>query len=417
MTLALDGMRLEARNDLPLRAKVKRAERRREIKAAALIVPLLLFLAVTFIVPISELLLRSVHDPEVQRILPNAARAMQDWDGAYPPAASLVGVLVDDLLAAKENKKLAKVAKRLNGSIAGFRSLLLKTARHLSTVERPVSLEDLIGIDRRWRERRYWTAIKQASPAYTVQYLLASIDRELNEDGDIIRAPDLNAIYLTLLQRTLWVSFCVTAFCLLLGYPIAYLLAGLPTKHSNVLLLLLLLPFWTSLLVRTTAWIVLLQNEGVVNDLAQFLGLWDEPVQLIRNRAGVLIAMTHILLPFMVLPIFSVMKGVPANHMRAAASLGAKPLTAFIRVYLPQTIPGVGAGVLLVFIMSLGYYVTPALVGGPSDQMLSYFIAFYANTTVNWGMAAALSVMLLACVAVFFGLYSRLVRLDRLRVS
>ena len=183
----------------------------------------------------------------------------------------------------------------------------------------------------------------------------------------------------------------------------------LPTRQSNLLILLLLLPFWTSLLVRTTAWLVLLQNEGLVNDLAITLGAWEDPVQLVRNRLGVYIAMVHILLPFMVLPMFSVMKGIDPYHMRAAASLGANPLRSFLKVYLPQTIPGVGAGVLLVFILSLGYYITPALVGGPRDQMLSYFIAFHANNTVNWGMAAALSLVLMVCVVVFFAMYQRLV--------
>ncbi len=228
--------------------------------------------------------------------------------------------------------------------------------------------------------------MKQASPPHTAFYLLQSVDRDFDEDENIVRVDEHRAIHVDILWRTVFFSVNVTILCLLLGYPIAYLLAILPTRQSN--LLILLLPFWTSLLVRTTAWLVLLQNEGLVNDLAITAGAWEEPVQLVRNRLGVYVAMVHILLPFMVLPMFSAMKGIDPYHMCPAASLGAHPLRAFLRVYLPQTIPGVGARVLLVFILSLGYYITPALVGGPRDQMLSYFIAFHANTTVNWGRRA-----------------------------
>jgi putative spermidine/putrescine transport system permease protein len=193
-----------------------------------------------------------------------------------------------------------------------------------------------------------------------------------------------------------------------LGYPVAFLLATAPTKYGNLLMLLLLLPFWTSLLVRTTAWLVLLQNEGLVNHFLIWVGVFDAPQQLIRNRLGLYVAMTHILLPFMILPLFSVMKGIPPVLMRAAYSLGSGPVRAFFRIYLPQTLPGLGAGALLVFIMSLGYYITPALVGGPGDQMLSYFIAENASATLNWGMAAALSLALLACVAVALVIFTRI---------
>ena len=160
-------------------------------------------------------------------------------------------------------------------------------------------------------------------------------------------------------------------------------------------MIVVLIPFWTALLVRTTAWIVLLQNEGVVNDLGLFLGLWSERVQLIHNRLGVYVAMSHILLPFMVLPLYAIMRRIPPGLMRAAKSLGANPLVAFIEVYWPQTRHGVGAGALFVYILAVGFYVTPALVGGAGDQMISWFIAFYASESLNWGAAAALSAMLL----------------------
>ena len=209
----------------------------------------------------------------------------------------------------------------------------------------------------------------------------------------------------------------VTALCLLLGYPLAYKLASLPVRISNVLLILVLLPFWTSLLVRTGAWVVLLQREGVINDLLIALGLVGQPLQLVYNRFGVYVAMTHILLPFMVLPLYSVMRGIPPQYMRAAASLGAGPVRAFLRVYLPQTVPGIGAGCLLVFILAIGYYITPALVGGANDQLVSYFVAFFTNQTINWGMASALGAVLLIVTLMLFALYARLVGIDRLKLN
>jgi putative spermidine/putrescine transport system permease protein len=182
-------------------------------------------------------------------------------------------------------------------------------------------------------------------------------------------------------------------------------------------MILVLLPFWTSLLVRTTAWVVVLQTEGVLNDLLIFLRLIDERVQLIFNRFGVIVAMTHILLPFMILPIFSVMKTISPSYVRAAQSLGATPFTAFWRVYFPQSVPGIGAGGILVFILALGYYITPALVGGPADQMISYFIADHTNRSLNWGLASAMGAILLGGVLAMYMLYNRVVGIDNMKLG
>ena len=209
----------------------------------------------------------------------------------------------------------------------------------------------------------------------------------------------------------------VTFFCFLLGYPLAYWLVNLPTRKSNLLMIVVLLPFWTSVLVRVAAWIVLLQSEGLINSALMVMGFVDSPVQLAFNRIGVYIAMVHILLPFMILPVFSVMKAIPPTYMRAAVSLGSHPIPAFWKVYFPQTVAGVGAGALLVFIMSIGYYITPALLGGPDDQMVSYYVAFYTNNTVNWGMAAALGSLLLAATMALYALYARIVGANRLSLG
>ena len=412
---------------VPLKIKLRRAERMRTVKAVGLIMPLFVFLAVTFVIPIIAMLVRSVENPEMGQVLPRLSAEMQVWDGQGRPPPRVLAAFATEVVAAKQDRTIGKVAKRLNYHIPGYRSLLFKTSRKLDETAAAEGLEAvandaalyerLVQMDKRWGDHDYWGALRNAAPPYTAYFLLKAVDKDLDAEGEVINTPEDNAIYLGVLWRTVEISFFVTVICLILGYPIAFLLATVPTKASNALILLLLLPFWTSLLVRTTAWLVLLQNEGLVNDLGIVLGAWAEPLELVRNRLGVYIAMVHILLPFMVLPIFSVMKGIDPYHMKAAASLGANALRSFIKVYLPQTVPGVGAGVLLVFILSLGYYITPALVGGPKDQMLSYFIALHANQTVNWGLASALSVVLMICVAIFFTMYQRLVGVGNIKMN
>ncbi|MEZ5862071.1 MAG: ABC transporter permease [Geminicoccaceae bacterium] len=252
---------------------------------------------------------------------------------------------------------------------------------------------------------------------WTDLYLLQALDLERGADGRIVSVRDDRAVYRSILGRTFLISLVVTLACLVIGYPLAYKLASLPPRIANPLTILVLLPFWTSLLVRSAAWIVVLQREGPINEALLALGIVDAPVQLVFNRIGVYIAMTHVLLPFMVLPLLSVMRSIPPSHMRAALSLGASPLDAFVRVYLPQTRAGIGAGCLLVFILAIGYYITPALVGGAADQMISYFVAFFTIQTVNWGMAAALGSILLAVTLVLYLVYARLVGIDRLKLG
>jgi putative spermidine/putrescine transport system permease protein len=404
---------------VPLKARLRRAERMRRLTALGLVAPLLIFLVVTFVAPILSMLTLSVENPEVPEVLPRTAAAIQEWDGVDLPGTPVVQALAADLREAYAAKIHGKAAKRLNYDISGFRSLVMKTAREVAAAD-PAALatiDGLVAIDPRWGEAQYWAAIKKASAPLTPFYLLAALDRTRDVHGNILQAPPEEAIYVDVLGRTFWISFVVTIACFALGYPLAYLLANLPTRVSNLLMILVLLPFWTSLLVRTTAWTILLQDHGVVNDTARWLRLWPEPIQLVHNRFGVYVAMTHILLPFMVLPLYSVMKTISPSHMRAAASLGAPPAVAFWRVYVPQTMPGIGAGCLLVFILALGYYITPALVGGPRDQMLSYFIVFFTNQTLNWGMAAALSVILLVLVLMLFALYHRLVGVENMKLG
>ena len=415
-------------NGVPLKILLAKAERVKKVKAFMLIIPLLVFLIVTFVFPIFSMLYRSILNPEMGLALPNFSSQILQWDRAeFPPPQALLKVFVEDVLVAEEKRTIGRAAKRLNYNRSGFRSLIKKTGKKLEravetdglevVVNDPQLWERLTAIDKRWKDPEYWVIMQQASPPTTAWFLLQAIDRDYDIDGNIIRVPEERAIHVTILWRSVWISFWVTVGCLALGFPIAYLLSVVPTKQGNILILLLLLPFWTSLLVRTTAWLVLLQGQGLVNDFGIMFGLWDERLTLIRNRFGTYVAMIHILLPFMTLPLWSVMKTIDPYHMKAGLSLGAGPIKTFSKVYFPQTLPGIGAGVLLVFIISLGFYITPALVGGPADQMLSYFIAFHANSTVNWGLASALSVVLMLVVVVFFGLYQRIGSASKVRMG
>ena len=408
-----------AADGVPLKIRLRRAERMRKVWALALIAPLFVFLIVAFVFPILSLLTISVEDPEVNDALPRTAEAFREWDGqGFPPTETMV-VFAEELAMA-DRGGFGRVSKRLNYDISGFRSMLKKTARaadDLAPLSPDAIHEGFIDIDSDWADPAYWLAVKRASVRYSDYYMLWAIDLRRDGTGEIVDVAEGRAIYVEVLIRTIEISFAVTVLCFVLGLPIAYLLATLPTRRSNLLLILVLLPFWTSLLVRTTSWLVLLQNEGLVNDTAIWLGLWNEPQELVRNRFGVYVAMVHILLPFMVLPMYSVMKGINPWHMRAAASLGAPGWKAFLKVYLPQCMPGVGAGTLLVFILSLGYYITPALVGGPEDQMISYWIAENMGRLANWGLGAALSAILLALTVVMFLVYNRFVGIDRLKVS
>jgi putative spermidine/putrescine transport system permease protein len=305
----------------------------------------------------------------------------------------------------------------LNYDVAGFRTLMFTTARRVANDPIAAPREALIAIDARWGDRETWSAIRRAGGPVTDFYLLAALDLRRDADNAITAAPAAESVFANVLGRTLWISGVVTLACLLLGYPVALFIARQPASSASLLLFLVLLPFWTSLLVRTVAWVVLLQREGILNNLLISVGFVNEPIRMIFNRFAVYVAMVHVLLPFMVLPLYAVMKGISPTYLRAASSLGATPFVAFRRVYLPQTLPGVGAGCLMVFIQALGYYITPALVGGAEDQMISYFIAFYASRTVNWGMAAALSIMLLAATLLLYALYNRMIGLQKMRMA
>lgn len=392
---------------------------RPKLRAAGLVLPLMAFVGFTFAAPLGTMLVRSVYDPVVADAMPRTLDLLSDWDGRGAPPEAVYASAARELVKARESRTLGQIASRVNRVRGGLRSVLTKSARRLRRVDGGPWRDAMIGIDSDWGDARTWHAIRSAGERYTARHYLNALDLQSLPGGSIARQPEERRIYLPLLWRTLWVSLTITALCLLLGYPIAHLIAHSPPRIGNLLLILVLIPFWTSLLVRTTSWIVLLQTQGVLNDLFVALGLVgdDGRLAMIYNMTGTLVAMTHVLLPFMILPLYSIMRAIPPIQMSAAASLGASPFQAFLRVYWPQTLAGVSAGSLLVFILAIGYYITPALVGGSSGQLISNMIAFHMQTSLNWGLAAALGGILLACVGALYVLYDRMVGIERMRLG
>ena len=392
-----------------IKAEIRRIARRQLLRDSILILPLLAFLLAVFAGPILLFLLRAVENTIVPDSLPRTVAALEDWQpaGDLPPEP-VFAALAADLKNSPPDRNLAVLARHLNASREGFRSLMLKTANKLPKTPQPSWQQALTGIDRKWADPAYWGTLKNESGRLTPSYLLGAVDLKLDDTGNIARVAPERALYLSLLWRTFEISLEVALLCAVLGFPAAFVLSALPQRQANLLTICVMLPFWTSLLVRTTAWIILLQGNGPVNSLLQWLNLIDQPLQLLFNRFGVLVAMVHVLLPYMILPLYSVMKNIPPSHFRAAQSLGATNRVAFLKVYLPQTLPGLAAGTLLVFIMALGYYITPALVGGPNDQMLSYMITFHLNESMNWGMASALGALLLLATILLFAVFGRL---------
>ena len=378
----------------------------RAARSLMLLAPLLLFLTGFFVWPLFSMMSQAVSDPAVLRLLPRSAEVLGSWDRKSPPTIEMQTALMEDLKAVDDDQALGDMVRRLNSARSGFRTLMGKTTGALGDTANPPA--DLVSIDKRWNKPEFWLAIADALSPYTDRNLLAAVDLGRNAAGDIVHLPPNQSVNGIILLRTFWIAGLVTFACACIGFPYAIIAASLSGWKRDLMLGAVLLPLWTSLLVRTAACFILLQEQGLINDLLRGIGLIDAPLALIFNRTGVIIAMTHVLLPFMVLPIYSVLITIPKNLMPAAASLGAHPLRAFLRVLLPLSLRGVASGSLLVFISAIGYYITPALIGGPGDQMISSIIAFYATGSANWGMAGALGVVLLVATLLLYSVYARL---------
>ena len=407
----------------PLKKSLSRSLRQQKIRALLLIAPLLIFIFVTFIMPIVSMLSRSVENDLVSQTLPQTVQALQSWDALSGelPSEPVYAAFALDIQNAAKAKVHTKVGLRLNYEKSGIASLFKKTARKAKKwdIQNDGPFKDkLIKVHKGWGEVEVWQTLKTHSPRYTSGYFLNAIDMRKTAEGADFQ-PENKTILIKLFQRTLVMSLIITFSCIILGYPVAWLLANLPMRQANLLMILVLLPFWTSLLVRTSAWKVMLQQQGVINDILVQLSLVSDEARLImiNNEIGTIVAMTHILLPFMILPMYSVMQTIPPSYLRAAKSLGATNWTAFWRVYFPQSIPGIGAGSILVFILAIGYYITPEIVGGTKGVFISNRIAYHILKSLNWGLAAALGTILLVAVLVLYWTYDKIVGIDNVKLG
>jgi len=301
---------------------------------------------------------------------------------------------VHELAASAGSDSFGRLTRRANFELSGMRTLLLRTAR----------AGDLS--DPRWQMPEPWLVLRHLAQPATPSYLLRAVDLSRMPDGSVVRSDE--PVFLNILARTMGISALVAGLCVGLGWPLAFYIARLPPGRARLWLALAMIPFWTSVLVRTAAWFVLLAREGPANALLLALGLADAPVQLIFTRFAVVVAMVHMMLPFAILAIHASLSRSDPWLSRAAASLGAPPLRRVWSVHLPASLPGIAAGFVTVFVVSAGFYVTPALVGGPSDQMMASAISFFVNQTVNFGMAAALALLLLVLVGAALSVLRRL---------
>jgi putative spermidine/putrescine transport system permease protein len=415
-----------------------------------------------FVAPIGSLLSRSIDDIKINEAFPQTFAQYEEWeDKSQLPSEEMFAAVINDIrttIKIKDSKGkvigknlLGRSGTRMTYEYSGWKSLINKTVKEALKVDKKSKeevkpfkweapfKEKMIKRDKRWAKVEFWQSLGAMKDPYTMGYYLNAVDLKYDANKNIVQKAEYLKIYNTIWIRTLKVSLMVTLFCLLLAYPVAYLLATLPMRTSNLLMICVLMPFWTSLLVRIVAWMIMLQQNGVVNDtlITVLPCLFEGPINLpffgetnidlcfsdedripmMYNFTGTIIVMTQVLLPFMILPIYSVMKGIPPSYMKAAQNLGATPMWAFIRVYMPQSVPGIGAGCILVFIVAIGYYITPELVGGKDGIMIGNFVAREMQRTLNWGLAAAMGAILLAAVLVLYWAYDRLIGLDNLKMG
>lgn len=427
--LAEQNSALTTADGQPLKQALIRAQSHAKRRAFYLVAPLLAFILITFVMPIGQMLHRSVYNPGFSLhtdvtsgtetpLMTNLKIWFKDNPKGTEPDEAAFTALAQDLLILREVKAAGQAGTRINYELSGSRSMFTKAARRAKRLEPPYK-KAILDLDEDWADPALWRVMRDATSPYTMNFYLAALDRTKDETGAVKSVPEHRQVYVNLFKRTLFLSLFITFLCFVLAYPVAHLLATLPLAKSNLLMILVLLPFWTSLLVRTTSWMVLLQGQGVVNDTLVGMGLLGDEnrLQMMYNQLGTVIAMTHILLPFMILPLYSVMRPINPSYVRAARSLGATSWTAFRRIYFPQTLPGIGAGALLVFILSVGYYITPALVGGADGQLISNLIAFHMQQSLNWSLAAALAALLLGGILILYWLYDQLVGIDNLKLG
>jgi len=399
----------------------KAQERLAKIKAFLLVSPLLLFVLVFFVTPILLILVKAVYNPKVNTLIPQTVVVIKQYDYKNVfPNEQVLKVFLTELQVLSKNRASGVLAEELNRKVSGFGSTIKKTARKVRNKDIskiPNYKEYLLSITKKWNNPKFWIAIQRSYSSFTFSNVLAAVDLEYDLDGNIVRKEESKRIYFTILVKTIYMAALITFFTIILAYPTAYFLASLPKSKANLLMIFVLLPFWTSLLVRIVSWITLLQEYGVVNELLIFLHIIDEPLDIVFNQFATVITMTHILLPFMVLPLYGSMRAMDITYVKASASLGANPFMTFFKIYFPLTLSGLSAGAVLVFIISIGYYITPALIGGVDGQMISNLIEFHMRTSNNWELASAMGGILLFITLALYAIYNRLVGVNNMKLG
>ena len=403
------------------RKKYQQSIRKQKRRAALLVAPLLVFLVVFFLTPIGFMLYRSFYNPTVAELVPLTTEKMKTWkiNTTELPDEALFKEFAYELQSVQKQHLSGKLAEEVNRRVPQTGSVIKRTARKIKKINLDAvdSYQELLtSLHPKWSQPDIWHGIKMAGDKITINYYAHALDYRLMPDGAIVKKPEEEQVYLPILYRTFKIAFFITVLTFLLGYPVSYYLASVSVARASVLLIFVLLPFWTSLLVRTTAWIAILQADGVANQLLTALHIIDEPLDIIYNQFSTVLSMTHILLPFMILPLYSVMKGIDSSYVRAAQSLGANPVKAFFKVYFPLSLPGFSAGALLVFIIAIGYYITPALLGGVDGQLISNLVAHHMRTTNNWELAAAIGGVLLLSIFILYWIYDRLVGASNIKL-
>lgn len=367
------------------------------MRAALPAVPLLVFLSCFLVLPLLFIVHTAVLDREIADNLPQTTAALQGWDGAGLPPADVYASFLRELRRADEAGTLRALGRRVGYQLDRGMNVIQKArgvARGEAAGDAAAAREALTAADPAYGAPGLWRILKRQDSRYSSFYLrwAAGFPVKLAIDG--AASKEIGYDFRLFYFRTILISLIVTALTLVVGYPLAYVIANARGWVGAAMLFCILLPFWTSLLVRTMSWIVVLQTNGVLNGALLSLGLVGEPVTWLYTRTATILVMFQIQLPFTVLPMLGVMQAIPPSHVRAARSLGAGPIRAHFNVFFPQAVPGMAAGGLLTFVLCLGFYLTPALVGGASDQMISFFIARFTNEELNWGLASALSTLL-----------------------
>jgi putative spermidine/putrescine transport system permease protein len=397
----------------------KNEVKKKKIIAFLFVAPLLIYIGIFFIMPIASMLSRSAYSTTVMDLIPQTTSALKQYDGQGIPEEDIVVIFAVELADLQSNRLSGRLAGQINRTLPGASSVIQSTARQLSRQlanDVEITQNVFFEINEQWQEPEIWRAIQRAGVPLKIDNFLTALDLQRSSTGEIVKRESAQ-IYAQLYKKTLMTAVMITLMTILLGYPLAYYLANISQDKASILMIFVLLPFWTSLLVRTTSWIAILQTNGVLNSVLLNIGIIKKPMEILYTQNATIIAMTHILLPFMVLPLYSVMRGIDPSYVKAAMSLGAKPFSAFTKVYLPMTMSGLGAGVLLVFIVSVGYYITPALVGGTDGQMISNIIAFHMQQSNNWELAAALGSILLIVILTLYWVYDRFVGVANIKLG